>query len=166
MFRESASSFVSPEDTTFFDGSSHLFPTRSLLTPSAAYLTISFTSMRVVFAPRRFDRASNAVWFNPAFTVSDAQSNKAEWRPAVSLMMLHVNGAAVNCIASCAGSAGCRKTLHQCQLLYSGLFSLILAALVLATLAASSLMTAFIDLESCVWAVATMDSQTEWTELH
>ena len=33
MFRESASSFVSPVDTTFFDGSSHLFPTRSLLTP-------------------------------------------------------------------------------------------------------------------------------------
>ena len=53
MFRESASSFVSPVDTTFFDGSSHLFPTRSLLIPSAACLTISFTSMRVVFTPRR-----------------------------------------------------------------------------------------------------------------
>ena len=81
-------------------------------------------------------------------------------------MMLHVNGAAVNCIASCVGSAGCRKTLHRCELRYTGLFSLTLAALVLANLAASSLMTVFIDLESCVWAVATMDSQTEWTEPH
>ena len=53
MFRESASPFVSPVDTTLFDGSSHLFPTRSLLTPSAACLSISFTSMRVVFTPRR-----------------------------------------------------------------------------------------------------------------
>ena len=77
----------------------------------------------------------------------------------MSIMMLHVNGAAVNCIASCAGSAGCHKTLHRCE----GRFSLTLAALVLTTL---SLMTAFIYLESCVWAVATMDSQTEWTEPH
>ena len=83
----------------------------------------------------------------------------------MSIMMLHVNGAAVNCIASCASSAGCHKTLHRCER-YTGLFSLTLAALVLATLAASSLMTAFIDLESCVWAVAIMDSQTEWTEPH
>ena len=81
----------------------------------------------------------------------------------MSIMMLHVNGAAVNCIASCAGSAGCHKTLHRCELRYTGRFSLTLAALVLTTL---SLMTAFIYLESCVWAVATMDSQTERTEPH
>ena len=58
--------------------------------------------------------------------------------------MLHVNGAALNCISSCAGSAGCRKTLHRCELRCTGLFSLTLAALALATLATSSLMTAFI----------------------
>ena len=78
-------------------------------------------------------------------SLSDAQSNNAEWRPAVSIMMLHVNGAAVNCIASCAGSAGCRKTLHRCELRCTGLVSLTLAALVLATLAASSLRTVFIE---------------------
>ena len=53
MFRESASSFVSPVDTTFFDGSPHLFPTRSLLIKSAACVSISFTSMRIGFTPRR-----------------------------------------------------------------------------------------------------------------
>ena len=84
----------------------------------------------------------------------------------MSIMMLHVNGTAVNCIVSCAGSAECRQTLHRCELRYTGLVSLTLAAPVLTTLAVSSLMTAFIDLESCVCAVAIMDSQTEWTEPH
>ena len=53
MFRESASSLVSPVDTTFFDGSSHCFTTRSLLIQSEACLLISFTSMRIGFTPRR-----------------------------------------------------------------------------------------------------------------
>ena len=84
----------------------------------------------------------------------------------MSIMMLHVNGAAVNCIASCAGSAGCRKTLHRCELRCTGLVSLTLAALVLATLAASSLRTVFIEfLSSFQTSISTMQSGPlqQWT---
>ena len=95
MFRESSSSFVSPVDTTFLDARSHLFPTRSLLTPSAACLSISFTSMRVGFTPRRLISLECSL-VQPWVTVSDAQSNIAEWRPAASTVVLHVDGAAVD----------------------------------------------------------------------
>ena len=164
MFRESVSSFVLLVDTAFIDESSHLFPTRSLLTSSAAYLSISFTSMRFVFTPRRLITLECCL-VPPWVTASDVQSNIAEWRPAVSLTVLHVNGAAVDCTASCAGSAGWRKTLPRRELRCTSLFSLTHAAMVLATLAASSSMKSFDGLESCVWVAATINSQTEWTEL-
>eukprot|EP00438_Fugacium_kawagutii_P027347 Skav236352 [mRNA] locus=scaffold918:182877:186306:- [translate_table: standard] len=43
MPKESANSLASSYDTTFLEERSHLLPTNSLFTPSAAYLSISWT---------------------------------------------------------------------------------------------------------------------------